>query len=95
MLKIIKNRPNLLPNLSKIENIFKLYRNNSNPDYSKYSFNLVSYKGEYSFNSKISVSKRTYEDYKKIREEGGYKLLTEDDMRWIDENVYEIDNFSS
>lgn len=36
-----------------------------------------------------SVIQRTFEDYKKIKEEGGYTMLDEGDMKWIDENVTE------
>jgi DNA-binding Lrp family transcriptional regulator len=40
------------------------------------------------FSSKyIPFTKRTYEDYQKIKEKGGYNVLTEDDMKWIDENI--------
>jgi hypothetical protein len=36
-----------------------------------------------------SDSPRTMADYKKIKEEMGFKLLNEEDMKWIDENIHE------
>lgn len=35
------------------------------------------------------VITRSFEDYRRIKEEGGYTMLTEEDMKWIDENVTE------
>lgn len=35
---------------------------------------------------------RSYEDYKRIKEEYGFTMLTEEDMKWIDENITEDKN---
>lgn len=45
--------------------------------------------------SKGSVSLRTDEEYQAIKEEMGYKELTVEDMKWIDQNVKENPNVPS
>lgn len=52
------------------------------------SIAIGSSKDEYK-DSFLEEVPKTFEDYKKIKEEEGYKLLTEEDMKWIDENIHE------
>lgn len=57
------------------------------------SIAIGSYKDEYKDSlvspTLQSTTPRTMEDYKKIKEEEGFKYLTEEDMKWIDEHAYE------
>lgn len=46
--------------------------------------------GSYKVNSFVT---RSFADYKRIKEEGGYTTLTEEDMKWIDANITETPNF--
>ena len=41
--------------------------------------------------SVINQQLKTDEEYQRIYDEGGYKFLMPDDMRWIDENMGEVD----
>jgi hypothetical protein len=88
MLKVIKNLPNLIPNLSKLEKEIKIQMDTNASIASKYRFNTVSHISEYSFNT----GRKSMEEYKRIKESGMFPLLTIEDMIWIDENVREIEN---
>ena len=91
MLKIIKTKSNLIPNLPKIKPLLTDKFVVTIPDSHKSSLNTVANTEESNRNTVIS----TYADYKKIKAEMGFKLLTEEDMKWIDENVFEDSGFPS
>jgi predicted RNA-binding protein with RPS1 domain len=84
-MKIVENRHNLIPNLSKIKQQHEVLTVPTINVDSKSRFNISSYKDEYKFIS----NKRTKEDYQRIKEEMGFTELTIEDMIWIDENVHE------
>ena len=91
MLKIIKTKSNLIPNLSKIKVIINNKFAVTISDSCKYSLNTIANTEESNFNSNI----RTFKDYQEIKKEMGFTLLTEEDMKWIDENIYEDNNVPS
>lgn len=89
MLKIIKNKSGLVLNLSKLEKSILNWTVRKSILSPKYRFNTVSFKEKSGFNSVSNVPKRFFEDYRKIRMEMFLEYITEEDMKWIDENVYE------